>query len=392
MKPAIEVTGLGCVCAAGKSLDETIEAFLKTPCEPTPPVMIEADLKEDFPVFEITWIGEQESAPTRTTHFLKLALEEALRQSELTARTLRQLRVGVCIGTTVGCTLNNEPFYRQFLKGELPEVTSLRRYQKSNPALWLSQQLGLNGPAATVANACTAGADAIGLAKAWLEADLCDIAIAGGADELSRLTYIGFASLLILSPAACRPFSADRSGLNLGEGAGLMVLEKGESSQGRSVGALAELTGYGTSSDAYHATAPHPEGLGLQRAIDQALSQSGISAAEIGFINAHGTATPDNDRVEGRVLQTLFPEALPVVSTKSCVGHTLGASGGLEAVFTVRALQDQLLTPTRRFAQYDPECGITPTTEAVELNSTYGLSSSLAFGGNNSVLLFRKVS
>lgn len=386
----VEVTGLGCICAAGRGVDRVHEALYNQDCEPVSPTTITADLKADYPVFEIPAGEIDEPELSCTNAFSLTALREALQQSGLSAEQLERARVGVCIGTTVGCTLNNEPFYRQFRRGDLPGIESIQRYRAGNPALLIAERYKLRGPVATVVNACSAGADAIGLAKSWLEEDYCDIAIAGGADELSRITYLGFASLMVMSPVGCRPFCATRTGLNLGEGAGLMVLEQSGRAQGRGIKPLATLVGYGTAADAYHPTAPHPEGTGLSRAIAVALQQAGITCTDIDFINSHGTATIDNDRVEGKVIHRLFPADLPVVSTKACTGHTLGAAGGLEAVFTVQALRDQLLPSTRRFSERDPECLITPTIEQVRLEAEYGMSDSLAFGGNNTALLFRR--
>jgi 3-oxoacyl-[acyl-carrier-protein] synthase-1/3-oxoacyl-[acyl-carrier-protein] synthase II len=343
------------------------------------------------PVFEInTECLALDNGSTLTSLFLLTAVKEALAQANLPEQALSRSRVGVCIGTTVGCTLNNEPFYRDYKTKKNPGREAVVQYLNNDPALYLAGRYGLKGPVATIANACSSGTDALGLAKAWLDNDWCDIAIAGGTDELSRITYLGFSSMLITSEKACRPFDKERSGLNLGEGAGVVILEKEVTFKKRTGTARVALSGYGCAADAYHPTAPHPEGKGLRQAIRQALTVAGMDTSLVGLINAHGTSTPNNDKAEGKTIGAVYPPC-PVVSTKAYTGHTLGAAGGLEAVFTVQALLDQKLPATLGFAQFDEECGITPTTSTLDIKAEVGVSHSLAFGGNNSVLVFRRV-
>lgn len=389
--PPIYITGLGTISAAGENLARSMAHLYAGKRNPQAPQNIQANLDLAYPVFEV--FSEQALADERTTRTSKLtiiALEEALAQAGLNQNDLQRLRVGVALGTTVGSTLNNEAFYRAFKSAQKPGLGAIQKYLHNNPALYVSEKFNLNGPAATLANACSSGTDAIGLAKSWLEQDLCDIAIAGGTDELSRITYLGFISLLISSTQACRPFDKDRDGLNLGEGAGIVILEKEETILKRQVRKLAQLSGYGTFADAYHPTAPHPDGLGLKKALNFALKQSGISAAQVDFINAHGTSTSNNDQVEGKVISERFQKNIPVVSTKAYTGHTLGAAGGIEAVFTVQALLDQKLPATAGFSSLDSECSIQPTTENLDVKADFAVSNSLAFGGNNSTLVFRK--
>lgn len=387
----VEITGLGCICAAGNSLDEVMQSLYTGTRNPAPPVNIRTELDTAYPVFEVTSeMNNLSDDATRTTKLALTAVNEALEQAKLSRKQLENMSVGVCIGTTVGCTLNNEPFYRDFRSGKYPDLNPVRRYLSNNPALYMALEYSLKGPAATIANACSSGTDAIGLAKYWIENDLCDIAIAGGTDELSRITYLGFISLLISSTEPCRPFDKNRNGLNLGEGAGILIMEKTESIKKRKIDSLAAVIGYGTNADAYHPTAPHPEGTGLKNAIRQALKQASLTPDRVDFVNAHGTSTPDNDRVEGRVLAHFFSDTIPVVSTKAYTGHTLGAAGGIEAVFTVKALLDQRLPSTPGFEENDPECIISPTSENTPVNAEVGISNSLAFGGTNSTLVFRR--
>lgn len=413
-KPSIHITGMGCVCAAGGNVPESMANLYSGQRHPQPPINIQAQLETPYPVFEVVAALNSEfgirnseneygyqirttphaSRPTpyatRTTQLTLHALNEASQQAQLSAGDLRKKRIGVAIGTTVGCTLNNEPFYREFRAGRHPEMTAIKRYLQNNPAQYISDLFELTGPVASIANACSSGADAIGLAKSWLENDWCDLAIAGGSDELSRITYLGFISLLVTSPEPCKPFDKNRTGLNLGEGAGIVILEKLMRNAEGEMRNLAEVAGYGAYADAYHPTAPHPEGTGLRKAIQYALMQADIQPGQIGFVNAHGTSTNSNDKVEGAVIADIFSKNIPVVSTKAYTGHTLGAAGAIEAVFTIQALLDQKLPATAGFSEFDAECALSPTTRITELNTEYGISNSLAFGGNNSTLILRR--
>ncbi|NQU44960.1 beta-ketoacyl-[acyl-carrier-protein] synthase family protein, partial [bacterium] len=367
----IWITGTGCLCGAGRNVPEAMTALYEGRRDPRPPVRLRAELEKRYPVFEVSGDLAEEAAcaggpefesyappaeASRTTRMAWMAVTEACREAGLSPDFLRSHRVGVALGTTVGCTLNDEPFYRAWRAGKYPSVEPIQRFLDDNPALAISKGLGLTGPAVAVANACSSGADAIGLGRSWLEAGVCDVVLAGGADELSRVTYLGFISLMITSTEACRPFDRNRTGLNLGEGAGIVVLEKPETARERGVEPVARLLGYGSSADAFHPTAPHPEGRGLRRATAQALREAEIDPSQVGFVNAHGTSTSENDRVEGKVVADLYGPCTPVVSTKAFTGHTLGAAGGIEAVFTVWGLADRRVPSTPGFEEPDPDC------------------------------------
>jgi 3-oxoacyl-[acyl-carrier-protein] synthase-1 len=209
---------------------------------------------------------------------------------------------------------------------------------------------------------------------------LCDAVVVGGVDSLCNSVLYGFGSLELLSPHACRPFGVDRRGLNIGEAAGFLLLER--------TGSDLKLLGYGESSDAHHMSAPHPDGLGARLAIEQALSRAGRGACDIQYINLHGTATPKNDAVEARVVAQLFPSTTRASSTKGWTGHTLGAAGALEAIITLLALRTGLMPGTLNTRQLDAECG-----PQIRLDNAHGevrcaLSNSFGFGGSNCSLLF----
>ncbi|NDV23259.1 beta-ketoacyl-[acyl-carrier-protein] synthase family protein [Desulfovibrio sp. JC022] len=393
MDRPVSICASGCICAAGKDTRACFETMLNGDVQPTFAPGFSYDQPMHSPVFAVEqeWLERQEKNPalTETMQLLFPAVEEALAQSGLTTERLGNLKVGSCIGSSTGASLNFKSFYQQWRKGDEPDLDIIESYLHSNPAAALAERYKLNGPVQTVTNACSSGTDAIGIAASWIRHGLCDLVIAGGADALSGISYTGFSRLMITSPEKCRPFDKDRQGLNLGEGAAVLILASENTMQELKLNSMGQVLGYGTCCDAHHLTAPHPEGTGLKQAINEALVRSGITASEIGFINVHGTGTENNDRIEGQVISKLFPET-PFTGTKGVTGHTLGAAGAIEAVMTVMSLQNGLLMPTRGFHEAAAESKAIPVTEQTEINAEYGLSDSLAFGGNNSALVFKK--
>jgi len=387
---AVGIVGAGCICAAGDSVEEVISALYSGKRNPVPPVAFTSELSEFPPVFEIfsdlTRFAVHENH-SRTTLLVLVAIREAMLQAELNDSVLKNTRVGVALGTTVGCTLNSESFYREYRAGRMPNVSPITKFMSNNPAMAVAEIYSLMGPVAAVTNACSSGADAIGVARDWLNSNLCDIAIAGGTDELSRVAYLGFNALQVTSNEPCRPFDKNRKGLNLGEGAGVLILESEASIRRRKSRPYAMISGFACSCDAYHPTGPHPEGVGLERAICGALADASVTAADIAFINAHGTSTMDNDKVEGCVISRLFGDNISVVSTKAYTGHTLGAAGAIEAILTIRGLLDQKLPGTIGFEVPDPACKIIPTDRLTDISGRFALSTSLAFGGSNSAVV-----
>ena len=381
----ILITGMGVVSAAGIGLEASLRSMEAGARNVGPLTLFESPVH--LPVFEVRGIPPRKTpGRMRTMELLELALEEALANAQIT--TGCGLRIGVALGTTVACQLNDLGFYSIWREKHSAPLDSVDGYLNGNLAEAVASQLGADGPSLVVVNACSSGTDAIGAAMSWLNAGLCDIAIAGGADELNRIPLAGFKALSVASDEPCAPFDANRKGLNLGEGAGVLVLETAASAARRG-GRRSSLRvhGYGSSSDAYHLTAPHPEGEGLIRAINAALQQAGIQPAEISFVNAHGTSTPDNDKVEGIALQKVFGPDIKVLSTKGYTGHTLGAAGGIEAVFTAAGLSRGWIPGSAGFQTLDTAIGLVPTIGKTEISGRYALSTSLAFGGNNAALV-----
>ncbi len=256
----------------------------------------------------------------------------------------------------------------------------------------ISMEFGLHGPAYTISTACSSSAHAIGNALWMVRSGAAPLAIAGGSEAPLFLGGLkAWEAMRVVSPDTCRPFSANRSGMILGEGAAMMVLEPLERALARGAKPLAEIVGFGMSADACHVTQPSAEG--AARAIRSALRDGGLAPEQVGYINAHGTATEANDRMEAAAIHAVFgchTAALPVSSTKSMHGHTLGAAGAIEAVATVLALRNGVLPPTANFTEPDPECDLDVIPNQARAASVeVALSQSFAFGGLNAVLAFR---
>jgi 3-oxoacyl-(acyl-carrier-protein) synthase len=384
----VVITGIGAVSAAGRNLEETLETFEQGQGNAGAVSLFPTSLS--YPVFEVGEIARKAADDEmRTTTLALSAVEEALLDAGL-GSDLPGFTVGVCMGTTVASQLNDMGFYRRYRMKEPVSIGSVDRYLKGNLADAVRRSIGVRGPSATVVNACSSGADAIGVALSWLRSGVCDIAIAGGADELNPVPLCGFGALGILSDSICAPFDRDRKGLNLGEGAGVLVLESEEASRRRGREALLYLSGYGSAADAYHLTAPRPDGSGLEAALRKAMSEANIDAQDVCFVNAHGTATPDNDKIEGSVFRRIFGEDIQFLSSKGFVGHTLGAAGGIEAVFTAAALREGWIPASAGFVHQDDEILLSPVRGKTSITGRFAISTSLAFGGNNAAIVISR--
>lgn len=403
-KQRIAVTGMGGCCAAGHTITEIVASLDRgtVNCRPVPENIFQSNLP--FPAFAVNREvpspgvlqllkqanGDQRPERMNRTVLLTLeALVQALADAGQGPETLRCKKVGIALGATVGCTFHDEQYFMDWREGKNPDPDPVCQYLESNLSSCIQRILGVSGPLAVVTNACASGTDAIGIARNWLRQGHCDIALAGGADALSRTAYYGFASLMLLSQSPCTPFDQNRSGLNLGEGAGLVVLENLDRADTRNATIHGWIKGYGIASDCHHPTAPHPEGRGLQAALQQALAEAGAGLADISYINAHGTGTSANDSAEMKALAALGFTDCPVVSTKGITGHMLGAAGAMEAILTLDALKKQTTRGTAGCATADPDLARAPQigTEQVQLNGRIGISQSLAFGGANSALV-----
>jgi 3-oxoacyl-[acyl-carrier-protein] synthase I len=292
-------------------------------------------------------------------------------------------RVAVILATSTGGLFETEAVHKASLQGKAPPLGYglLRTHSLSASAELLSQAYGLQGPSYVISTACSSSAKALASAQRLIHTGVADAVVAGGIDTLCFLTLSGFASLGILSSLACRPFAKDRTGINIGEGGALLLLER------KAEGAVA-LLGSGETSDAHHMSAPDPQGLGAQSAMQAALSQARVTTAEVGYINAHGTGTPLNDAAESMAIARLFGQAPTVVSTKGYTGHMLGAAGATEAAFCVLALEQGFTPESLGSSPPEEGLGIRIGHGKEALHSRYALSNSFAFGGSNISLLF----
>ncbi len=302
------------------------------------------------------------------------------------------------IGVFQGAGTSGLPVAEAFLEERLAG----RRGRAAEPAFQgpctvtdaLARHLGATGPRSTVMNACSSSLLALGQAWERLAAGELDLALAGSAESLCRTTYSGFSCLKAVDPHKCRPFSRDRAGLNLGEGAVQLLLEPLDRARARGAVIFAEVLGYGASMDAHHPTAPHPEGEGAARAMAMALRVGRLAPADLDLISAHATATPANDGAECLAIRRALgaaADAISVTSTKSQFGHTLGAAGAFGTATSILALRDQVVSPTLRLEEPDPLCDLDCTPLwAKERQVRAALVNAFAFGGNNASLLLKR--
>ena len=323
----------------------------------------------------------------RSARMVAMALREACRSAKQPGLEL------MIIGTTSGGMSYGELFYRRLLA--TPSRKGLARlvgnYMPQKPVLDALQVNDLRIPTQIIANACSSGSNAIGHGFELVRSGLRECIACGGYDPICELVFVGFDSLQAATPEKIRPFDKGRSGMVLGEGASFLVLESEKSAASRGATALAEVAGYGMATDTFHLTQPHPSGIGPKLSMQRALLSGGIDPSEIDYVNAHGTATVFNDATEGAAISELFGE-VPVSSTKSMMGHSLGAAGAIEAAFCVLALQEQFLPPNINFVAPDPSWTFSVVANAARQRPLrMALSNSIGFGGVNATLILKRV-
>lgn len=317
---------------------------------------------------------------SRNNRLLLAALDQIRPQVDAAVARYGAERVAVILGTSTSGLDEADRYVSDNLT-----TYCYAQQELGDPSRFLAAYLGLNGPAYTISTACSSSARALISGKRLIDSGLVDVAIVGGADTLSRMPLNGFDSLESLSPMCCQPFSAQRNGITIGEGAALMMI----SAQSDDVAVL----GIGESSDAHHMSAPHPEGEGAIRAINMALAHAGLQPENIGYINLHGTATRLNDQIEAKVVHAVFGDRVPCSSTKHLTGHTLGAAGICEAVISWLLLTRDLPLPPQDFSHGMPDASLMPCgllSEPGQLARPFILSNSFAFGGNNACLILGK--
>ena len=292
-------------------------------------------------------------------------------------------RIGLVLGTsTSGIRSTEQATARRRLEGRWPDHFNYRRSHSLDAMCHFSAKvLGLQGPMVTLSAACASSAKVFATAQRWIACDLIDAAVVGGVDSLCLSTLHGFNSLQLLSADRCRPFDAARNGISIGEAAGFVLLDQ--------QAAAINFVGSGESSDAWHMSAPHPEGVGAQQAMHDALQAARLAASDIGYVNAHGTATLANDQAEATALDAVFGAgAVPVSSTKGVTGHTLGAAGITEAIVAIQTLEQQMLPPSTHLRRLDAGITLDAVMEPRRAQLRYAMSNNFGFGGSNCSLIF----
>ncbi len=382
----IPVTSWSIVCALGTDLQDSMDGLrrgvpkLCPPPSGTPFETVCGVVSDQIPHLE----GELSAFDSRNNRFLRQALTPLQVSLEKARERWGSERMGICVGSSTASMDEIEKAYSQYAAdGTTQDGFDVLMHGSAHGMVRVLRRLtGIEGPVSVVSNACASGGKAFASAKRWIEAGFVDAVLVGGADSLCQTTLRGFRSLGLLSEDPARPFCRDRTGIHIGEGAALALLER--------TGDGPRLLGVGESSDAHHMTTPDPEGRGAQAVMRLALEDGRCSAGEVGHINAHGTGTAFNDAMEAKAIRAVFGEALEplVVSTKGYVGHTLGAAGAIEAIFALEALMGGWVPASAGADPVDPAISLHVPTQACEIPLTAALSNSFAFGGSNVSLLF----
>jgi len=406
----IAVTGMGCVSPCGSTTAQMWASLLEGRSGIAPitrfstegfDVHIAGEVKD----FEPAIYGLDSKDARRLDRFVQLALaasQEAVQQSGLLKSEYRPSKVGVIVGTGIGgiCSIESQ---MDILRAKGPSRVSPLLVPSGTPDVpsnEIALLFGFKGPSFAVSTACSSGSDAVVAAARCILDGTADAMIAGGAEApIGELAIASFANLRALSRSqappeqVCRPFDRDRSGFVLAEGAGILVLESLAHARRRGARVLALLAGWGQSTDAYHKTAPDPTGAGAASAIEEALHRAGVTPEEVGYINAHGTSTTQNDPMETLAIKTALGEharRIPISSTKSMTGHMIAAAGAIEGIVAAMATMTGRIPPTINYATPDPDCDLDYVpNHAIERRVDVAISNSFGFGGHNASLLFR---
>ena len=402
-KKDVIITGIGVACAIGQDKDSFWSALCKSRCGIGPVDLFDASgyrSRIGAQVRDIDFFARLPARQCRRMGRCDLlglwAADEALREARIQERGLPPERIGVVLGAGSGGVREGERYRRQLYEGQVrPRPSLLMPFPACNVTDAVANLHGFLGPRSAIATACSSSATAIGYAANLIHSGRADVVVAGGAESLSELTFAGFNSLRSVDRVTCRPFDKYREGLVLGEGAGIFVLECQRVARAHGIPGYATVLGYGICADAYHMTSPDPQGEGAERSMSQALINARVPVEAVDYINAHGTGTPVNDRIETVAIKRLFGKraySIPISSTKSAIGHCLGAAGAIEAAATILALYHGVLPPTLNLQEPDPSCDLDYVpNEGRPANMQVALSNSFAFGGNNTTLVFGKI-
>lgn len=398
MNKGVSITGMGIISSIGNNVEENFNSLVAGNHGISHLELLETRYQGILPAGEIKKTNEELAAQlnfpedkvyTRSSLLGTIAAREAIKSAGIS--DISDASTGFISGTTVGGMDMTEKYYKKFWNG-----TEHHRYIESQHAGFSTQEiaefLGIHGFVTTVSTACSSAANAIILGARMIKTGKLDRVVVGGADCLSKFTLNGFNSLMILSEEPCKPFDQNRTGLNLGEAAAYLVLEADHLVQKENKKVLGYLSGYDNSNDAFHQTASSATGKGAFLAMEKALRSANLKPENIDYINVHGTATANNDLSEGMAVERLFQDSgVPVFSsTKSFTGHTLAAAASVEAVYSLLALQKNVVFPHLNFETPMEELSIAPQTALLEMELNTVLSNSFGFGGNCSSLIFSK--
>lgn len=400
-KDKVVVTGMGLVTPVSNSLEEFADAIF-TGKNGVGPIRSFDTSKHDIKH------GGEVKGFEPDKYFEKLNYEDFDRSTQMAVATSKQAfemaglyegvyeprKIGCIFGTTMGNQQAVENYDDMVFKGEdAPARYRIRNFQQNLMTSAVAAELGLKGPNLMIPTACAAGNYAIGYASDLIKSGKADCVICGGSDAISRVCFTMFLRLGAITPDLCRPFDENRHGMLVSEGAAALVLERYENAKKRNAKIYAEVAGYGNSCDAYHVTAPHPEGRGAMLAIQKALYNSLVSKKDIQYISVHGTGTKANDAAEAFALEQVFGDEvrqIPISSIKSMLGHTMGAAAAIEAVASILVLNEKRLPVNMNLEQLDPGIRMNVIKEPAETDVQCVLSNSFAFGGNISCIVLRQ--
>lgn len=399
MAKKIAITGMGIVSAIGNSVPENLDTLLKGGQSLSRIKNLQTIHQDSLKFGEIktsndefvTLLGlPKDNNFCRSALMGMYALKETIASANITNDTINDVRVGLISATTVGGMDMTEKYFHSY-----DENVAARKYIEGHEAgdvtNKMADYIGLKGFVTTISTACSSAANAILLGAKMIESGQLDRVIVGGTDALCKFTINGFKTLMILTDEENAPFDDNRKGLNLGEAAAYLVLESDEVVEKENRKVLAYVSGYGNANDAFHQTASSENGEGAYLAMQKALESANLNPSDIDYVNVHGTATPNNDLSEGIAMQRIFGEKVPVFSsTKPFTGHTLAAAAAVEAVYSVLAIQNEVVYPNKNFKTPMKEFNLIPQTELMNKKLNHVLSNSFGFGGNCSTIIFSK--
>lgn len=395
MSTRVHITGMGSISAIGDSVQETLRSLAECRTGIDKIVHLKTNHKDAFVCGEVKHSNAElnKMAGTadydRTTALGLIAAKEALESSGI--KNIKEARTGFISSTTVAGMCHTELLYKDFFEKKT-NVNFIDTHFSGVSTDVIASELGIDRFVTTISTACSSAANAMMLGARLIKNGTLDRVLVGGVDALSKFTLNGFNTLMILDTNWCKPFDENRKGLNLGEAAAYLVLESEEQVRKHSKKSIAVLSGYGNANDAFHQTASSAEGHGATLSMQKALQVAGLAAQKIDYINAHGTGTPNNDSSEGKAMQTVFENRVPLFSsTKAYTGHTLAAAAAIEAVISLLSMQQGMIFPCLNRSEQMKELTITPVSALrKDMKLDHVMSNSFGFGGNCSTLIFSR--